>query len=69
MHKTKQGETWDMISLAEYGTPYKVAELVKANPTYADVLIFDAGITLTIPTVETENISTLPPWKRGATVE
>ena len=58
-----------MISLAEYGTPYKVSELVKANPEHADVLIFDAGVDLIIPTVEVENVSTLPPWKRGAISE
>lgn len=70
MHKTKQGETWDMISLAEYGTPYKVAELVKANPFYCNILIFNEGVLLNVPTVEVESVSTLPPWKkRGVIVE
>lgn len=65
MHKTKQGEMWDIISIAEYGTPHKVAELINANPEYSDVLIFDEGITLNIPELETESISSLPPWKQG----
>jgi len=65
MHKTKQGETWDLISLAEYGTPYKVADLINANPEYSDVLIFDEGIYLNIPQLEAEKISSLPPWKQG----
>ena len=65
MHKTKQGEMWDTISIAEYGTPHKVAELINANPQYADVLIFEEGINLNIPELETETISSLPPWKQG----
>lgn len=65
MHKTKQGETWDLISILHYGTPHKVAELISANPEYSDVLIFEEGILLKIPQVEAETISTLPPWKQG----
>ena len=65
MHKTKQGETWDIISNDEYGTPHKVAELINANPEYSDVLIFDEGIILNIPELEAETISSLPPWKQG----
>lgn len=64
IHKTKQGETWDLISIAEYDTPHKVAELIEANPAYSDVLIFDEGISLIIPAIESEKITTLPPWKR-----
>ena len=65
MHKTKQGETWDMISEYEYGTPYKVAELITANPDYADVLIFDEGVNLVVPEIDEETIKSLPPWKQG----
>lgn len=65
MHKTKQGETWDLISISEYGTPHKVAELISANPEYADVLIFEEGINLIIPTIKADTISSLPPWKQG----
>ena len=65
MRKTKQGETWDIISIAEYATPHKVAELINANPEYSDVLIFEEGITLNIPELEAESISSLPPWKQG----
>ena len=65
MHKTKQGETWDLISLMYYETPHKVAELISANPEYSDVLIFNAGIDLVIPQLEAEAVSTLPPWKQG----
>lgn len=65
MHKTKQGETWDIISIAEYGTPYGVENLIAANPEHSDVLIFDAGIELTVPKIAEETVNSLPPWKRG----
>lgn len=65
MHKTKQGETWDIISIAEYNTPHGVEALISANPKYADVLIFDAGIDLNVPVITEEATNSLPPWKRG----
>lgn len=66
MHKTKQGETWDMISIAEYGTPFAMEKLIAANPQYSDVLIFDAGIELIVPEIEEATVYSLPPWKRSA---
>lgn len=65
MHRTKQGETWDMISLAIYGTPHRVAELISANPEHSDVIIFDECVDLIIPEIATATVSSLPPWKRG----
>lgn len=65
MHKTKQGETWDLISIMYYETPHKVADLISENPEYSDVLIFEEGIELKIPQLETDSIGTLPPWKQG----
>lgn len=63
---TTQGDTWDMISLAFYGTPYKVKELIACNPQYSDTLILDGNIELSIPILEEESSPTLAPWKRGA---
>ena len=65
MHKTKQGETWDMISIAEYGTPYRIADLIAANPALSDVLIFEEGVMVVIPEIKEESLSSLPPWKRS----
>ena len=61
------GETWDVISLAFYGTPYKVAELIACNPELSDVLIFEENTELSIPILEDDSKeTTLAPWKRGA---
>lgn len=63
---TNQGETWDMISLDFYGSPYKIKELVDCNPQYSEVLVFDGNIELSIPILEDDAEETLAPWKRGA---
>lgn len=65
-YKTTQGDTWDMISLKFYGTPYKIKELIACNPKYSDTLIFDGNIKLNIPIIEKNKSNTLAPWKRGA---
>lgn len=65
-YKTIQGDTWDLISLMFYGTPYKVKELISCNPEYSDTLVFDGNILLSIPMLEKDSATTLAPWKRGA---
>ena len=63
---TKSGDTWDMISLAVYGSELFVSELIEANPDRANTLVFGAGIKLIIPEItqsQRENTS-LPPWRR-----
>ena len=65
MHRTKQGETWDLISIMYYDTPHRVAELISANPEYSGVLIFEEGVYLVIPFVAEEKTNSLPPWKKG----
>lgn len=65
-YKTTQGDTWDMISLMFYDTPYRIKELIACNPQYSDTLIFDGNIELNIPIIEANKSTTLAPWKRGA---
>lgn len=69
LYKTKyttiQGETWDTISEDFYDTPFKVSDLIAVNPQYADTLIFDDGVELNIPILDSESPDSLPPWKRG----
>lgn len=65
-YKTTQGDTWDLISLLFYDTPYKINELIAVNPDYSDTLVFDGNIMLNIPILEINTSTTLAPWKRGA---
>lgn len=65
-YKTTQGDTWDLISLLFYDTPYKINELIACNPDYSDTLVFEGNVMLNIPILETNTSTTLAPWKRGA---
>lgn len=67
MHKhiTVDGDTFDSLALLYFNEEKLASEIIKANPDYCDVLIFEAGITLTIPAVSTTALpETLPPWRR-----
>ena len=38
--------------------------IIRYNPDHADVIIFDAGVQLRLPIVESdETPATLPPWR------
>lgn len=64
-YTTRQGDTFDELALQVYNSEKKAHLLIEANPDYADVLIFDAGVELTIPIYEgTDQPETLAPWRR-----
>jgi phage tail protein X len=64
-HITAEGDTFDGLALFYYGDEKMASEIIQANPDYCDTLIFEAGITLTIPAVSTVTLpETLPPWRR-----
>lgn len=61
---TREGDTYDILALDAYNDEFRAGEIIKANPQYAGVVVFDAGVTLRIPYLETAAPETLPPWKR-----
>lgn len=63
-YTTQQGDTFDIIALDWYKDERYSSTIIQANPEYAGVLVFDAGIVLKIPVVEKPKSSNLPPWKR-----
>lgn len=63
-YKTRQGDTWDMISYEVYGTELLFPLLMNENQAYANVFIFDAGVTIQVPDMPEETSEDLPPWKR-----
>lgn len=66
-HTTAAGETFDALALRYYTNEQLASAIIRANPDYCDVLIFEAGVTLTIPDVDTvTRPETLPPWRRDA---
>lgn len=65
-YTTIEGDTFDALSLSEYNEEKLAHHIIKANPDYCDVLIFEAGITLKIPIINNLDMpDTLPPWRRG----
>lgn len=66
-YTTVQGDTWDLISLNQYGSELFTDKLVTANFNYRAVLVFGAGTVLTIPEVTATELETtdLPPWRRS----
>ena len=63
-HTTTQKETFDIIALNYYDNENQAGLISQANPKYADVLVFDAGIKLQIPILKTAPPESLPPWRR-----
>lgn len=66
-YTTVQGDKWDSIAYAQLGANEYTPRLMEANMQYIDYFIFPAGITLTLPEIETKTSSTLPPWKKMIT--
>lgn len=66
-YTTRQGDTWDSITYELTGDTVLTGMLMEANPQYADVYIFSAGIILTVPEWDSTELDTssYPPWKRG----
>jgi len=67
-YTTKQGDTWDVISLLAYGTELLVDDLIDANWELRNVAIFSAGVLVVIPDATPEQVAStnLPPWRRRA---
>lgn len=61
---TIAGDTFDIIALDFYNDEFRTADIIRANPQYAGVVSFDAGIVLKIPYMEESAPESLPPWKR-----
>ena len=63
-YTTIQGDMWDLIAYRQLGSELYMDDLIDANKKYREIVVFPAGITLTIPDVVTPTAVLLPPWKR-----
>lgn len=62
---TRAGDTYDMLAIAAYDDEKLASYIIQANPLYMGVLMFEAGIKIKIPMLDTTTVpSTLPPWRR-----
>lgn len=65
IYTTRAGDTFDLLAIAVYNEETMASHIIKANPLYADTIIFEAGVELKLPILsKTDLPSTLPPWRR-----
>ena len=62
IYTTIQGDMWDGISYKVYGSDRYSKKLIKANISYANVVIFSSGVNLICPDIP-DTSETLPPWR------
>lgn len=64
VYKTIQGDTWDGIAVKVYGDEKYMNELLEANQAYREIIIFSANVSLSLPDIQTQTTTILPPWKK-----
>lgn len=64
VYKTIQGDTWDGIAVKVYGNEKYMNELLEANQAYREIIIFPANVSLSLPDIQTQTTTILPPWKK-----
>jgi phage tail protein X len=67
LHTTRAGERWDLLAWQYYGDPTDYSPIIMANPNIPIEPVFDAGLAIVVPILQTSAIVTvdLPPWKRS----
>jgi phage tail protein X len=67
LHTTKAGERWDLLAWQYYGDATEYSPIIMANPNVPIESVFDAGISIAIPILQTSAVATtnLPPWKQS----
>lgn len=64
IHKTIEGETWDLISKIYYGSEKYVHELLISNPEYREYIVLPAGLEIVVPEIDIKTPMEIPPWRR-----
>jgi phage tail protein X len=62
-YTTIAGDMFDLISFKVYGSEEYADILMRANPDYKDVVIFDGGVQLVCPDIDVQQSDPLPPWR------
>ena len=63
LYRTIQEDTFDAAAYRIWGRESMTRGLIDANPEYADVVFFPAGVDLTVPDVEVPvSAEVLPGW-------
>ncbi|BBM60106.1 phage Tail Protein X [Leptotrichia hongkongensis] len=67
VYRTQSGDTWDLIAYRVYRSEGYYHDLVRSNLALIDIAVFDANVPIILPEIaeESNNDTSLPPWKRG----
>ncbi|SHN42232.1 tail protein X [Chitinophaga sp. CF418] len=67
-YTTIGGERWDSIATARYGDPFKMGDLIAANPDIPFYDVFPQGVIVNVPIIEKVEVKTSleqsVPWKQ-----
>lgn len=63
MYKTKQGECWDEVAKAVYGSEKYTGYLMQNNLPLLDIAVFSAGVIINTPALPVEETD-IPIWRR-----
>lgn len=63
MYKTKQGECWDEVAKAVYGSEKYIGYLMQNNLPLLDIAVFSAGVIINTPALPVEETD-IPIWRR-----
>lgn len=65
-YTTRSGDSFDELALQMYNNEKMASYIIKENPDFADVLIFEEEVELKIPIFdEVKTPETLAPWRRA----
>lgn len=67
-YTTKQGDTFESIAWFQMGDSNRMTDIIRENREYMETAIFEAGVVLTLPDMESGAVSgtdsTTPPWRK-----
>lgn len=64
-YTARQGDSYDLLALQAYGEERMASIIADANPGLIDILVFDGGEEIVIPTVDrAADPAEVPPWRR-----
>lgn len=65
-HATSEGDRWDLLADTYYGDSCLMGILLRANPAHAHLAVLPAGLTLVVPVLEEDLVSSAStdysPW-------
>lgn len=64
MYVTRQGECWDEVAKAVYGSEKYVGILMQNNMELLDIAVFSAGTRIRTPELPKEE-NNVPPWRKA----